>query len=109
MLTYYSTVNPPLSQRIHELIAQSDTPLSISLLQVRQSVPLLNSRARRFLTARSLFNSPASQSQLGRRLRELLVEVRVLPAVKADVVDNLAVDEVEDVAVVDEEDVLLVE
>jgi hypothetical protein len=103
-----SLANPPLSQRTHELIAQSDMPSSTSPPQVRQSVPLLNSQARRFLIVRSPFNSPASQSQPGRRPRERPVEVRVLPGVKAGVADNLAVVVVADAVVVDEEDVLLV-
>jgi hypothetical protein len=108
LLTISSTVNLPLSQRTHAPTAQSDMPSSISPPRARQSVPLLNSPAKRFLIARSLFSLPASLSQLARRVRVLQAEVRVLLEVKAVVVDHRAVDVAEDVAVEDEVAVALV-
>ena len=99
MLTVLFTVNPPLSQRTHVPTAQLDMPSSISLHQVRLSVPSLSSPERRSLSARSLFNLPASLSQTPRRVRVLPAVVRGLREVRA-AVDNLVVDVAE---AVDEE------
>jgi hypothetical protein len=83
-------------------------PSSISPLQARLSVPLLNSPVRRFLIARFLFSLRASLSQLARRVKVLQAEVRVFLEAKAVVVDHRAVDVAEDVVVEDEVAVPLV-
>lgn len=102
-------VNLPLSQRTLAPTAQLDTLSLTSPPQARLSVPLLSFPVRRFLNARSLFNLPASPSQLVRRQRVLPVEVREDLVVKVADADKLVVDE--DVAVVVQAvvDVLLVE
>ena len=65
-------------------------------------MPLLNSPARRFSIARSLFSLPASLSQLARRARVLQAEVKVFLEAKVAVVDHLVVDVAEDAVVEDE-------
>jgi hypothetical protein len=84
-------------------------PSSISLHQLRLSVPSLSFLARRSLIVRSLFNLLASLSQPARRVKVLLVEEREFLEVKEVAVDHLAVDVVEDVAVEAVELVLAVE
>ena len=73
-------------------------PLLTSPPLSRLSVLLLSFLERRSSNARSLFNLPASLSQLARRLRVLSVETREDPVVKVADADKLVVDE--DVAVV---------
>jgi predicted membrane chloride channel (bestrophin family) len=69
---------------------------------------LLNSQARRFLTARSLFNLLVSPRQLARRVKVLPVEVKEFPEAKVVVVDHLAEAVAEVVDVQPEVDVALV-
>lgn len=71
-------------------------------------MPLLSSRGRRSLIARSLFSLLASLRQLARREKVLPVEVRELPEVRGDAVAHLAVDAAEVVDVQPVEAVALV-
>ena len=98
-------MNPPPSQRTHELIAQSATLSSISLHQVRLSVPSANCPARRFWSVRFLSSLLASQRQLVRRVRLPQAAVRPVLEVRVAVVDNLDVAVAVDAVVVDVVDV----
>lgn len=97
LLTSPSTVSPPLFQRTLAPTALSDMLSSIFLPQVKLSVPLMNSQARRSLSARSLFSLLASQKLLVRRPR--VAEVRLDQVVRV-VVAALVLVVVEAVAVV---------
>jgi hypothetical protein len=72
-----TTASPSLSRRTLAPTAPSATPLSISPLPLRLSVPSRSSPARRSLSARSLSSLLASLRLLLRRLRLLTVRVLV--------------------------------
>jgi hypothetical protein len=66
-------------------------PSSIYLHPARLSVQSLSSLAKRFSTARFLYNLPASLSQPARRVMEQPVEAKVFPEAKVAAVDHLDV------------------